>query len=120
MPIAQFYHGATVVFIQRKITGRDEYGNDLYDSCEQKVNDCTISPGTTTQDWQGTEQITADVTVYCPAGTKIDLPVDKMTTPDGVTYNVVGLPKNWASPFTGTQSFVEVLGRLVTTGGAAT
>jgi hypothetical protein len=111
--------GQTVTFVNKVVTGIDDYGNDVYDSATVDVPGCAVSPGVSTQSWQGTEQISADVTVHAPPDTNVDLPRDQMII-DGVVYNVVGNPRGWKSPFTGTGSMLEILGREVTTGGAAT
>lgn len=112
-------HGQTVTFVHRQLTGEDQYGNDVYGKTNVDVPGCVVAPGNTSENFQGTLQITSDVTVYTPAGTTVDLPVDQMII-NGVTYNVVGNPNNWSSPWTGTGSFQQVEGKLVTTGGAAT
>lgn len=111
--------GKTVTLVHRQVTGRDSYGNDIYGTTEKTVEGCAVSPGNSSEDWQGTEQITADITVHMPPGTVVDMPLDQVIV-DGTEYNVVGDPRSWSSPFTGTQSFLEVQGRLITTGGAAT
>lgn len=120
MPFAPaVLHGQTVTFVHRQVTGRDNYGNDVYGNTSVDVSGCIVAPGSTSEDFQGTLQIDSDVTVYTPQGVTVDLPVDQMTI-SGVTYNVVGSPNNWTSPWTSTGSFQQIQGRLVTTGGAAT
>jgi hypothetical protein len=111
--------GQNVTFGHRKVTGADEYGNDVYNDVEKVVPGCAVSPGNSSENWDGTVQIESDVTVHAPFGTEIDLPLDYMLI-DDYKYNVVGKPSNWTSPFTGTISMLEIRGRLVTTGGAAT
>lgn len=111
--------GKTVIFVHRKITGQDAYGNDVYDYERTEVPGCAVSPGRSTETEMGTLQIESDVTVHVPSDTVVDLPLDQMII-DGVMYNVVGTPNAWTSPFTGTVSMLEVQGRYVSTGGAAT
>lgn len=111
--------GKTVRFLHRQLTGVDAYGNDVYGSLPNDVQGCAVAPGNSTQDWQGTEQIQTDVTVYAPAKTMVNLPVDQMII-DGQAFNVVGDPSSWASPFTGSGSFLEVRGKFVSTGGGVT
>jgi hypothetical protein len=111
--------GQTVTFGNRIVTGTDDYGNDVYGTVEVQVPGCAISPGNSTENWQGTEQIVSDVVVHAPIATVVDLPLDYMKIA-GVEYNLVGNPRNWVSPFTGTGSLMEIQGRQVTTGGAAT
>lgn len=118
MPILRA--GQPVTFLQRQVTGVDDYGNDVYGTTSVVVSGCAISPGNTSEQWGGTAVIEADVTVHIPAAQAIDLPLDQFRTPDGTLYNVVGKPRQWESPFTGTGSMQEVLGRVVTTGGQAT
>lgn len=110
--------GATVTFGHRVVTGIDDYGNDVYDDVEQDVPGCAISPGNSNEDWQGTEQISSDVTVHAPAATLVELPFDYMKIASQ-KYNIVGTPNGWVSPFTGTGSFLEIHGKLITTGGSA-
>jgi hypothetical protein len=111
--------GVTVKFVHRTLTGTDDKGNDVYSAESIDVPGCAVVPGTSTETWQGTEQIEADLTVYAPFSTLVNRPWDEMVY-NGDTYNVVGVPRNWASPFTGTQSMLAVVGKLITTGGAAT
>jgi len=111
--------GTVVTFINKVVTGVDEYGNDVYGSVNVQVPGCAVSPGNSSEDIQGTSQVISDIIVHAPAGTLVLLPFDQMIV-NGVTYNVVGDPRSWVSPFTGTASMEEIQGRLVTTGGAAT
>lgn len=111
-------HGQAVTFTNKAISGTDEYGNDVYGANSVTVSGCAISPGNSSEDFQGTEQITYDVTVHAPAATLVNLPFDQMVI-SGITYNVIGNPNGWISPFTGTGSFLEIHGRIVTTGGAS-
>lgn len=110
--------GATVTFGHRIVTGVDAYGNDMYGITEVDVSGCAISPGNSSEDWQGTEQIEARVTVHAPAATLVNLPFDYMVI-EGRKYNIVGTPNGWVSPFTGTGSYLEIQGKQITTGGAA-
>lgn len=112
-------HGTTVTFLQRQVTGTDQYGNDVYGSTSTDVPGCAIAPGSSNESFQGTLLITADVVVYAPAATMVDLPYDQFIYNDE-TYNVIGNPNNWVSPWTTTGSFEMIAGRLVTTGGDAT
>lgn len=110
--------GQKVLFIHRKVTSQDQYGNDVYTSTTQEVDGCAVSPGSSTETWQGTMQIVSDIIVHAPPDTVVDEPWDEMVIA-GVTYNIVGDPRSWTSPFTGTASMLEIQGKLVTTGGAA-
>jgi hypothetical protein len=112
-------NGQTVTFVNRTVTGQDAYNNDVYTANSTDVPGCAVSPGTSTENWAGTMEIESDIVVYAPPGTVVDLPWDEMIF-NGVTYNIVGTPGSWQSPFTGTQSMLEIKGKLVTTGGPAT
>jgi hypothetical protein len=116
--MVQLYSGTTVTFVNSTVTGTDSYGNDVYSPNNVDVDGCAVNYVGTTESWQGTEQIEADVTVYAPLGTTVDTPFDAMII-NGLTYNVVGVPRSWNSPFSGTQGVDEILGKLFTTGGAA-
>lgn len=113
------FSGTTVRFVNRVVTGTDNYGNDVYSKTNVDVSGCAVNFGTTTEEWQGNVRVEADVTVYAPLGTIVDVPWDEMII-NGITYNVVGLPRNWSSPFSGTVGVDEILGKYVSTGGAAT
>jgi hypothetical protein len=113
------FNSTTVTFVNKTISGVDAYGNDVYSAENVDVPGCAVNYGNNTEDWQGTAQITEDVVVYAPIGTIVDTPWDQMII-GGTTYNVVGTPRSWSSPFSGTQGMDQVQGRLVTTGGAAT
>lgn len=112
-------HGQTVTFVHRVVTGTDDYGNDVYTATSVDVPGCAVSPGSSSEDWQGTLQVMSDVLVHAPAATLVDLPFDEMII-GGQTFNIVGDPRSWVSPFTGSGGFLEVQGKLITTGGAAT
>lgn len=113
------FSGVTVTFVNKTVSGVDAYGNDTFTSNNVQVPGCAVNYGNTDEVWQGTVKITADVTVYAPLGTVVDVPWDEMII-NGITYNVVGEPRNWTSPFSGTAGVDEILGRFVSTGGAAT
>jgi hypothetical protein len=117
--MVNLFSGQTVTFVNKTVTSTDAYGNDVYTAQNVNVSGCAVDYGNNTEDWQGTAQITQDVTVYAPIGTVVDTPWDQMII-GGVTYNVIGTPRSWGSPFSGTQGMDEVQGRLVTTGGPAT
>jgi hypothetical protein len=112
-------HGKVVTFVQRTVTSTDSYGNDVYGETTVDVPGCAINPGSSSESFQGTLQITSDVVAYVPSATVVDMPMDIMVI-DDVRYNVIGSPRTWGSPWTGTGSFLEVAGKLVTTGGDAT
>jgi hypothetical protein len=110
--------GQPVILVHRKITGTDEFGNDVYTATQQIINGCAVSPGNSTESFQGTEAIISDIVVHVPPSTEIELPLDQVIIGSEV-YNVIGIPKQWSSPFTGTPSMTEINCKLITTGGPA-
>lgn len=115
----EFRTGRSVRFVHRQLTGVDSFGNDVYGSLAVDVQGCAVSPGSSSEDWQGTATITSEVTVHAPVKTMVNLPLDQMII-DGKTFNIVGEPNSWASPWTATTGYMEIHGREITSGGPAT
>jgi head-tail adaptor len=116
MPFLRY--GQPVTVINRSPGAPDDHGNDTVTTVTTVIDGCAISPGSSQVTLEGTEQVEADVTVHMPYGT--DVNADDYIIVNGITFTVVGIPIGWQSPFTGTQSMVEVRGKSVTGGGAAT
>jgi hypothetical protein len=104
--------GVTVTLIRSQVTGRDQYGNDIRTTTQTEVGGAAFVPGSTSENIQGTDQVTADAECYLPAGTQVT-PEDQLAYQD-VTYQVTGAPESWASPFTGMAGPVKVNLKLVT------
>lgn len=114
-----FPFGQTITVIHKVPVGVDEFGNDVYDGPPETVTGCAISPAIPAEDYQATSQITADYTIHMPQGIIVNGPYDLIILPDGKVLNVVGIPREWVSPFTGNYKVQEVLARWVSTGGSA-
>lgn len=104
--------GVTVTLIHSEVTGRDSRGNDVRTTTETQVSGCAFIPGGTSENTEGTIQVTADAEVYMPSGTQVT-PEDQVRY-QGVTYNVDGAPGTWTSPFTAIQGPVLVRLKVVT------
>jgi hypothetical protein len=104
--------GYTVTLIRSQVTGRDAYGNDQRWTVRVDVPGAVFAPGSTSEDIQGTVQVTEDAECYLPAGTVVT-PEDQVEH-QGVTYRVMGAPETWSSPFTGLAGPVRVRLRVVT------
>lgn len=111
MPV--FRAGQTVTFVSRKVTGQDDYGNDVYTEVSQFVSGCAIAPSTSSEDVQGTASVLTDVILYAPTNTDIGL-FDAVILPDGKRYRLTGTPNTWQSPFTGSVSYVQINLQAVT------
>lgn len=104
--------GATVILLRSQVTGRDDRGNDVRTTTEIPVGGCAWVPTSTTENVQGADQVTADAEVYMPAGTQVS-PEDQVVY-QGITYDVMGAPEAWSSPFTGIAGPVKVQLKVVT------
>lgn len=113
-----FPMGQTITVIHKTLTGVDEYGNDIYDGPEVEVEGCAVSPAIPSEDWQATSQVVADFTIHMPQGIVVNGPYDEIILPNGLRLAVVGIPREWTSPFTGFYRVQEVLARYVSTGGS--
>lgn len=112
--------GVTVTLRSSYVSGQDVYGNDVRQRTSTEVGGCAFVPGSgsaigTTEDIQGTEQVTQAAELYMPAGTVIT-PEDQVVV-EGVTYEVMGAPSAWTSPFTMLRGPVQVHLRAVTGAG---
>ena len=105
--------GVTVTLVHSAVTGRDSnYGNDVRTTTVQEIDGAAFIPGGTSENTEGSIQVTADAEVYLPAGTQVS-PEDQIIY-QGVTYNVDGAPGTWTSPFTAMRGPVLVRLRVVT------
>lgn len=112
--------GVTVTLLSSSVSGRDEYGADVRQLTSSEISGCAFVPGSgsaigTTEDIQGTIQVTADAECYLPSGT-IVTPEDQIRY-QGVTYRVWGAPESWTSPFTALRGPVMVRLKVVTGAG---
>lgn len=109
--------GVTVTLRSSYVSGRDEYGNDVKQTTVTEVSGCAFAPGSgsaigTTEDTQGTDQVTAAAELFMPAGTPVTS--QDQVVYEGVTYEVMGAPSSWTSPFTALRGPVMVRLRVVT------
>jgi hypothetical protein len=104
--------GVTVTLLSSSVTTRDEFGNDVRNVTSSEVGGCAFAPGGTTENIQGTDQVAADAELYMPSGTVVT-PEDQVRY-QGVTYQVMGAPASWTSPFTALRGPVMVRLKVVT------
>ncbi|MCL2728802.1 MAG: hypothetical protein FWE15_02120 [Actinomycetia bacterium] len=120
VPYAGFPCGRTVTVIRRAVTGTDDYGNDVYGETAVDVPGCSVDPAIPAEEYQATSQITADYTIHLPPGVvEVDGAYDELDLGDGRRLTVIGVSRDWQSPWTGLQGVQEVLARWVSTGGTA-
>jgi len=104
-------YGRMITVIHRKVSGRDEFGNDTYTETTMQVGPCAIQPGSSRETIDFNDQVNSAVIVYMPYGTDVKY-IDAMIV-DGVTYEVSGKTESWQSPFSGHTSPVRVYGTEV-------
>jgi len=73
---------------------------------------CAIDYTTSTEDSTDRETVRQEATLYAPAGT-VFLATDRIQTPDGARWQVVGSPNLWQQPITGWSPGVAVHIELV-------
>ena len=103
-----FPHGETVTVLRRVVGGVDRYGNPT-DTWAEGVDValCGVAPRSSDEPAEtGRAAVITGLTVYMPTGTQI-APADRLVV-RGVTYEVVGEPGDWRSPFSGWRAGVEV------------
>jgi len=102
-----FAHGETVTIVTAA-TDADPYsGDDATTGSEVEVSGVGVEPrpsGEPTQDARNA--VTSGFTLYLPAGTVIG-PQNRVEV-RGATYDVLGEPAVWRSPFTGWEPGVVV------------
>lgn len=98
--------GETVVFLRRTSGDRDSHGNQTFTWAEEPIPDCVVWTTGSTEEIQGQDQTSERLTVLAPYGT--DVSAYERATVRGLTYEVNGVPSQWASPFTATKAGVEV------------
>jgi head-tail adaptor len=97
--------GETVTFLRRTAGGRDAHGNITWTWTETAVPGCVVWPTGSTEQLQDQDQTSERLTVLAPYGT--DVTAYERATVRGLTYEVKGVPSQWASPFTATRAGVE-------------
>lgn len=97
--------GETVVFQRRTITDRDAHGNQTFTWADEPVEGCVVWPTGSTEETQGQDQTSDHLTVLAPYGT--DVTAYERASVRGLLYEVLGVPAQWASPFTATKAGVE-------------
>lgn len=98
--------GETVTFLRRTDGDRDAHGNATWTWAETAVPGCVVWPTGSTEQVQGQDQTSERLTVLAPYGT--DVTAYERAEVRGLTYEVKGVPSQWASPFTSTRVGVEV------------
>lgn len=95
----------TVVIVRPP--GKDRFGDPLPgDPLLIPVPGCMFAPGPSAENLNGANQVTADGTVYAPAGT--DARANDQVLVRGDLYEVDGKPRDWGA------SGVVIVLRLVT------
>ena len=104
--------GETVTFLRRTAGPRDSHGNTTWTWAETDVPGCVVWPTGSTEELQAQDQTSERLTVLAPYGT--DVTAYARAKVRGLTYEVKGVPSQWASPFTSTRAGVEVRMERVT------
>jgi len=102
-------YGETVTILERVQTGVDRYGKPVYEWPEPgvEVAGCAVAPRMSEEPAEvNRNRVITGLTVYLPPGTQIT-PHDRLVV-RGVTYEVVGEPGDWRSPYSGVARGIEV------------
>lgn len=101
-----FPYGQTITLIRRTVSGTDERGNDTYSESPEQIPQAVVQPSGSNEFTQFTDQVTTDLVVYLPFGTKVS-PLDAIEVA-GSRYEVQGDISSWVSPFSGNTSPIQV------------
>jgi hypothetical protein len=110
MPTFQF--GETVTVFRRVVSGRDQYGNDVYTDVSTTYPRIPVWQGGSTEDTQGQDMVTTSKTMLLPVGAGA-APIDHIMI-NGDDYEVIGEPEAPVSPWSGTAPGIVVQMRRVT------
>ena len=114
----QYPYGETVVILDGAATSQDADGNDVSTwPTKATYTHVPVAPadGNGTggnEDTAGRDLVVIGLTAYLPDGADVAA-VDRATV-RGETWEIVGLPQPWASPFTGWRPGIPVALRRVT------
>lgn len=102
-----FTFGVTVTRLRAPLAADPYSGEatarDWANAASASIAGCAINPGDSSEARTvNREQITSAPTLYAPYGSDV-LPSDRITDPDGLTWEVDGHGGQWRSPFTGTE-----------------
>lgn len=75
---------------------RNDTTTDWSTPAEHDIADCLIAPGSSLENHDGRDGVTADIAVYAPAGADV-LSTDRLIV-RGEPYDVEGEPAVWSSP----------------------
>jgi hypothetical protein len=102
-----------VVLLSTRVTGRDEYGNDVREATRRQVAALAVWPRVSDEVTQGRDTVVVGVVAILPYGTRVAA-TDRVEWDEQV-WEVEGEPGVWGpSPFTGNVGGVEVALRRVT------
>ncbi len=97
--------GEVVTVLRRTAGPRDSHGNKTWTWTESGVSGCIVWPTGSTEQIQGQDQTSEQLTVLFPPGT--DLTAYERARVRGLVYEINGIPSVWDSPFTATRAGVE-------------
>ena len=96
-----------VVLLSTAVTSQDEYGNDVRESTETRVDALAVWPRVSDESTQGRNTVIVGMTAVLPYGTRVRA-TDRVRW-DGRVWEIEGEPGVWGpSPFTGNTAGVEV------------
>lgn len=104
--MVSFPNGRRVTLLRRAVTGQDSDGNDVYTTSQIVVDGCAVWPGGSSEQNQGRDTVTIDVTVLLPAGTAV-VATDQVRI-DEKTYEINGEPAEWKSALSSLDAGVQV------------
>lgn len=104
-------YGKMVTILHRKLSGTDEFGNDVYTSTPEQVGPCAVQQGSSRENIAFNDQVITNLIAFLPYGTTVGY-LDAIVV-DGVQYEIDGDPDVWVSPFSGHTAPVRVEARIV-------
>jgi hypothetical protein len=111
-PYPTLPYGQTVTLLHRTVTGQDQFGNDVYESTSETVNNVSIQPGSHTERTGSfADQATTSLQMFLPWGTSIAY-LDAIVW-NGDTYEISGEPAAHQSPFSGHPGPLRVTATIV-------
>lgn len=102
-----FAHGVTVTRLRAPLVADPYSGEstarDWPNAASLAIEGCAINPGGSVEtSTVNREQIVTEPSLLAPFSADV-LPADRITDPDGVTWEVEGRGARWRNPFTGTE-----------------
>lgn len=101
-----FPYGVTVTLVKRILAGQDANGNDVYTEKTLQVPNTVFVPSSSSENIVFADQTNTIEQFYVPWGTDVNA-YDAIIF-QGIEYEIMGVPSQWVSPFSGRPSPIRV------------